>query len=215
MNPPSRRPRDPSFGRNSGMSRASLFIPLGVFLLIVGIGYAGFKLNDPHELPSALLGKPFPEFSAPLLQGGAGTNPGDGGADGRTLVDRSVLLGEPVLVNVWATWCPTCKAEHEQLLRIRAATGLRMVGVNYKDDPVKARNWLRQLGDPYELVVQDPDGSLGVELGVYGAPESFLLDAEGTIVYKRVGDINPRIWRDELAPALARLNGASVGGEDG
>ncbi len=197
------------------MSRASLFIPLGVFLLIVGIGYAGFKLNDPHELPSALLGKPFPEFSAPLLQDGVGSKPGDAPAGGERLVDRSALLGEPVLVNVWATWCPTCKAEHEQLLRIQDETGLRIVGVNYKDDPIKARSWLRQLGDPYEFVVQDTDGSLGVELGVYGAPESFLLDAEGTIVYKRVGDINPRIWRDELAPVLARLNGSSAGGEDG
>jgi len=184
------------------MSRASLFVPLGVFLLIVGVGYAGFKLNDPHELPSALLDKPFPEFSAPLL------------ADSGTVVDRTALLGEPVLVNVWATWCPTCKAEHEQLLRIRESTGLRMVGVNYKDDPGKARSWLRQLGDPYDFVVQDADGSLGVELGVYGAPESFLLDARGTIVYKRVGDINPRIWRDELAPALARLNGVTAGGKD-
>jgi cytochrome c biogenesis protein CcmG/thiol:disulfide interchange protein DsbE len=192
------------------MSRASLFIPLGVFLLIVGVGYAGFKLNDPHELPSALLNKPFPEFSAPLLGNGLS----DGLADGETLVDRTALLGEPVLVNVWATWCPTCKAEHEQLLRIRESTGLRMVGVNYKDDPAKARNWLRQLGDPYEFVVQDTDGSLGVELGVYGAPESFLLDARGTIVYKRVGDINPRIWRDELAPVVARLNASSTGGDD-
>ncbi len=184
------------------MSRTSLFVPLGVFLLIVGVGYAGFKLNDPHELPSALLGKPFPEFAAPLL------------ADSGTVVDRTALLGEPVLVNVWATWCPTCKAEHEQLLRIRESAGLRMVGVNYKDDPAKARSWLRQLGDPYEFVVQDADGSLGVELGVYGAPESFLLDARGTIVYKRVGDINPRIWRDELAPALARLNGVAAGGKN-
>lgn len=192
------------------MSRASLFIPLGVFLLIVGVGYAGFKLNDPHELPSALLDKPFPEFSAPLLGDGLG----NGLTDSETLVDRTALLGEPVLVNVWATWCPTCKAEHEQLLRIRETTGLRMVGVNYKDEPAKARIWLRQLGDPYEFVVQDTDGSLGVELGVYGAPESFLLDARGTIVYKRVGDINPRIWRDELAPALARLSGLSAGGED-
>jgi cytochrome c biogenesis protein CcmG/thiol:disulfide interchange protein DsbE len=175
------------------MSRASLFVPLGLFLLIVGIGYAGFRLNDPHQLPSALLDKPFPAFEASLL------------SDGETLVDRSALLGSPVLVNVWATWCPTCKAEHEELMRIRARTGLRIVGVNYKDQRDLALEWLRRYGDPYEFVIQDPDGSLGVELGVYGAPESFLLDADGTIVYKRVGDINPRIWRDELAPALAAL----------
>ncbi len=175
------------------MNRASLFVPVVLFLLIVGIGYAGFSLNDPHELPSALLGKPFPDFRAPLL------------SDPQRVVERADLLGAPVLVNVWATWCPTCKAEHDELLRIGARTGLRIVGVNYKDDAAAARRWLEAYGDPYDLVVQDPDGSLGVELGVYGAPESFLLDAEGTIVYKRVGDINPRIWRDELAPLLVAL----------
>ena len=190
------------------MSRASLFVPLGLFLLIVGIGYAGFRLSDPHELPSALLNKPFPVFEAPLL------------SDGETRVDRSVLLGSPVLVNVWATWCPTCKAEHDELMRIRERTGLRIVGVNYKDQRDLALAWLQRYGNPYEVVIQDPDGSLGVELGVYGAPESFLLDADGTIVYKRVGDINPRIWRDELAPALSALgfpvaDGAAQGFDGG
>lgn len=175
------------------MSRAKLFVPLAVFSLVVGVGYAGFSLNDPHELPSALLHKPFPDFQAPLLED-----------PGRT-VSRDDLLGSPVLVNVWATWCPTCAAEHGELLRIRETTGLRIVGVNYKDEPAKARQWLEAYGDPYDMVIQDPDGSLGVELGVYGAPETFLLDRTGTIVYKRVGDINPRVWRDELGPLVGQL----------
>jgi cytochrome c biogenesis protein CcmG/thiol:disulfide interchange protein DsbE len=175
------------------MSRASLFVPLAVFVLIVGIGYAGFSLNDPHQLPSALLGKPFPEFQAPLL------------SEPERVVSRDDLLGEPVLVNVWATWCPTCAAEHDELMRIRDATGLRIVGVNYKDDPEEARRWLAARGDPYDMVIQDPDGSLGIELGVYGAPESFLLNSQGTVVYKRVGDINPRIWRDELGPLVTEV----------
>jgi len=164
-----------------------------VFLLIIGVGYAGFSLNDPHQLPSALLGKPFPPFRAPLLD------------DPQRMVVRADLLGEPVLVNVWATWCPTCLAEHDELLRIRDTTGLRIVGVNYKDDPDLALAWLARYGNPYDLVIQDPDGSLGVELGVYGAPETFLLDAEGTIIYKRVGDINERIWRNELEPLVTRV----------
>ncbi len=179
------------------MNRASLFIPLVLFAVIVVLGYLGFKLDDPHRLPSALLGKPFPEFSATVL-----------GAPGRT-VTREALLGSPVLVNVWATWCPTCKAEHEELMRIRALTDLRIVGVNYKDDPAKALGWLADFGDPYEFVLEDRDGSLGVELGVYGAPESFLLDASGIIVYKRVGEINPRIWRQQIAPLLADLGVSS------
>lgn len=177
----------------SAMIRAKLFVPLAIFLVIIAFGYAGFELNDPHQLPSALLGKPFPDFSAPLLD------------EQSRVVDRQVLLGMPVLVNVWATWCPTCKAEHEELMRISQQTDLRIVGINYKDDRVKALRWLADYGDPYDFVLQDPDGTLGVELGVYGAPESFLLDAGGTIIYKRVGDINPRIWRDELLPHLQAL----------
>ena len=175
------------------MSRIGLFVPLVVFVLIVGFGYAGFKLNDPHVLPSALLNKPFPEFSAPVL------------GDSSRNVGRSELLGSPVLVNVWATWCPTCKAEHEELMWIQANTQLRIVGVNYKDNSAKALRWLADYGNPYAFTLQDIDGSLGVELGVYGAPESFLLDATGTIVYKHVGDINPRVWREQIVPILERL----------
>jgi len=175
------------------VNRASLFVPLGIFCLIVVLGYLGFRLEDPHRLPSALLDKPFPDFNATVL-----------GAPERR-VTRDDLLGAPVLVNVWATWCPTCKAEHEELMRIDALTDLRLVGVNYKDNRAKALRWLQDFGDPYEFVLEDVDGMLGVELGVYGAPESFLLDAQGLIIYKRVGEINPRVWRDEIAPLLERL----------
>lgn len=175
------------------MSRARLFVPLLVFAAVVIVGGVGFLLSDPHKLPSALLDKPFPDFSAPLLH------------EPERTVTRADLIGAPVLVNVWATWCPTCKAEHDELLEIGETTGLRIVGVNYKDDPAAARQWLDAYGDPYQMVIQDRDGSLGVELGVYGAPESFLLNAEGVIVYKLVGDINDRVWRDELGPRVRQL----------
>jgi cytochrome c biogenesis protein CcmG/thiol:disulfide interchange protein DsbE len=175
------------------MSRASLFVPLGVFGLILLVGFVGFKLADPHQLPSALLGKPFPEFDAVLLK------------DPDRRMTRQELVGEPILVNVWATWCPTCLAEHEQLLAIRRTTNLRIVGVNYKDDPIKAIDWLARYGDPYDFNLLDIDGALGVELGVYGAPETFLLDATGTIVYKRVGEITQAIWQDDIQPLLATL----------
>ncbi len=177
------------------MNRARLFLPLALFLAVVAVGYVGFSLKDPHVLPSALLNKPFPEFHERLLE-----NP-------QHLVARKDLLGAPVLVNVWATWCPTCRAEHGELLEIQKRTGLKIVGINYKDDPAKARQWLKDYGNPYDMVIQDPDGSLGVNLGVYGAPESFLVNADGTIVYKRVGDINPRVWREELAPRVKELLG--------
>lgn len=175
------------------MNKVRLFVPLILFLSICGVGYVGFSLDDRHQLPSALLGKPFPEFHAVAL------------LDTQGRISKDDLLGRPTLVNVWATWCPTCKSEHNELLRIAGGTDVRLVGVNYKDDSEQARNWLAQFGNPYELVIVDEDGALGVELGVYGAPETFLLDQSGRVVYKRVGDVNPRIWRDELQPRLAEL----------
>lgn len=179
-------------------SRAGLFAPLGIFLLVLLIGYYGFQLEDPHRLPSALLGKPFPDFEAGLLDPAPGV-------PANLRVSRNHLLGDTLLVNVWATWCPTCKAEHDKLMRIRAETGLKIVGINYKDDPDAARRWLREFGNPYDFNILDTDGSLGVELGVYGAPETFLLDPAGTIVYKRIGEITRQVWLEELAPRIERI----------
>ena len=175
------------------MSRISLYIPLGVFATILGLGYVGFDLGARNELPSALINKPFPEFQARLLE------------SPETTLSREDLLGRPTLINVWATWCPTCLSEHEQLMQIAVSTDVVIVGVNYKDQPNKAKQWLTQNGNPYRWVLDDRDGLLGIEMGVYGAPETFLLDDQGDVIYKRVGDINPRIWRDELAPRFRQL----------
>jgi len=114
------------------MSRASFYIPLGVFALIMGLGYIGFDLGARNELPSALINKPFPEFNARLLD------------DAEQTVTRDDLLGKPAMVNVWATWCPTCLSEHGELMRIAATTDVVIVGVNYKDRPDAAKQWLAQ-----------------------------------------------------------------------
>ncbi len=185
------------------MSRASLFIPLTAFVIIAALLYAGFSLNDPHQLPSALVGKPFPAFDLPSL---------DAAATPPRRFTQADVRGRPRLVNVWATWCPTCRAEHAELLRIHAETGLPIVGVNYKDSSEKARAWLRALGDPYEFNIVDADGQLGVDLGVYGAPESFLVDAAGTIVYKRVGEVNRTVWEREIKPRLDALSDTAPAG---
>lgn len=177
------------------MSRASLFVPLAAFIVIAGLLYAGFSLNDPHVLPSALIGKPFPAFDLPAL------------GDARRVTAADVR--GPALVNVWATWCPTCRAEHEELLRIHRETGLPIIGVNYKDDSAQARDWLQRLGNPYAFNIVDATGTLGVDLGVYGAPETFLVDASGTIVYKRVGDVNRAVWEREIKPQVDALVDAS------
>jgi cytochrome c biogenesis protein CcmG/thiol:disulfide interchange protein DsbE len=174
------------------VTRARLFVPLAVFVALLAFLYRGFYLNDPHDLPSPLIGKPFPAFSLPTLDGGAP-------------LTEAALKGRVTLVNVWATWCPTCKAEHAELVRIRDAENLAILGINYKDDPDAAREWLARYGNPYVANIVDADGRLGIDLGVYGAPESFLVDASGVIVYKRVADVNRRVWDDEIAPRLAQL----------
>ena len=178
-------------GKAAGRKALKRFLPLALFAALAVLLYAGFSLRDPHLLPSALVGKPFPPFDLPVLGGGNAT--------------REALLGEPRLVNVWATWCPTCLSEHGQLLRIRAETGLSVLGVNYKDDPAQAKRWLADHGDPYDFNIIDAEGDLGVNLGVYGAPETFLLDASGVVRYKHVGAIDAAVWRDKLAPAWQAL----------
>ena len=182
------------------MTRTRLFVPVTVFAVVAVVLFLGFTLRDPKLLPSALLDKPFPDFDLPLLTGAPGTR-----------ATRKSLGGELRLVNVWATWCPTCLAEHGELMRIREETGLSIVGISYKDDSREARIWLGQYGDPYDFNVVDANGDLGVDLGVYGAPETFLVDAGGVIRYKHVGDVNREVWRDEFVPRIAALRGALAG----
>lgn len=179
------------------MSKLSWGLPLAIFVVVVAVFALGFGLGPRNELPSPLIDQPFPEFAARDLLAP------------EQQIKRQDLLGRPTLVNVWATWCPTCVAEHEMLMKIAATGQVRLVGVNYKDERGKALTWLANYGNPYERVLEDADGQLGIELGVYGAPETFLLDASGRVVYKRVGDVNERIWRDELLPRLRQLESAS------
>lgn len=172
------------------MKRLILVLPLLLFLGIALFLYRGLFLN-PQELPSALIDKPLPTFSLPDLK------------DEQRLITEKDLKG-PALVNVWATWCPTCKAEHQMLNRL-AKAGVVIHGVNYKDDGAAARQWLQDYLDPYQVNVADPQGSLGINLGVYGAPETFLIDARGIIRHKYVGAIDEKVWREELAPRYQAL----------
>ncbi|MCM2679004.1 DsbE family thiol:disulfide interchange protein [Echinimonas agarilytica] len=165
--------------------RLILLVPLACFLFVGAFFYTAL-FSDPRELESALVGKPVPEFELPDL-----LNPS------RQLTKQSFGEGH-YLINVWATWCPTCRAEHEYLNKL-AKLGVKIVGINYKDEPAKARVWLEQLGDPYVLNVQDYKGDLAIDLGVYGAPETYVVDTNGIIVYRHVGDVNERVWRDKLA----------------
>ncbi len=173
------------------MRRALLLIPLAIFLVVAVFLYRGLFL-DPTELPSALIDKPFPAFSLPTV-------------DGQSTLSEAVFKGKPSLVNVWATWCPTCREEHAMLNKL-AQQGVTIHGINYKDDTAGAQRWLAQYGNPYQLNVSDVEGSLGLDLGVYGAPETFLVDRNGIIRHKYVGEINERVWREQLAPLWAQLS---------
>ncbi|WP_191833247.1 DsbE family thiol:disulfide interchange protein [Pseudomonas fluorescens] len=172
------------------MKRWIMVLPLAVFLLVAVFLYRGLFL-DPSELPSAMIGKPFPAFALKTVQ------------DGKPLTQAD-LIGKPALVNVWATWCPSCKVEHPYLNKL-AEQGVVIHGVNYKDDNAAAIKWLAEFHNPYQLNISDDQGSLGLNLGVYGAPETFLVDAKGIIRYKHVGVVDATVWREQLAPLYQGL----------
>ncbi len=163
-----------------------MLLPLAIFLIVAVFLYRGLFLN-PSELPSALIGKPFPAFTLPSVKAG------------EPAITQADLLGKPALVNVWGTWCVACKVEHPVLNKL-ASQGVVIHGINYKDDTAAARDWLRDFHDPYQLNISDVDGSLGLDLGVYGAPETFLIDHNGIIRHKYVGVIDERVWQQEIAP---------------
>ncbi|MGH8434025.1 MAG: DsbE family thiol:disulfide interchange protein [Pseudomonas sp.] len=172
------------------MKRTILLLPLAVFLIGALFLYRGLFL-DPSELPSALIGKPVPAFSLPSVEG-------------EKPLTQADLLGKPALLNVWATWCVSCRVEHPVLNKL-AQQGVRVYGVNYKDDNAAALKWLKEFHNPYQLNIRDEQGSLGLNLGVYGAPETFLIDSKGIIRHKFVGVIDERVWREQLAPLYQGL----------
>lgn len=170
--------------------RLLLMIPLVGFLLLAGFLYLGLSL-DPFHRDSALLAREFPSFELETLE-----------APERR-VDDSLLTGEVTLVNVWGEWCPTCKQEMPQLLDL-AERGVRLVGVNYKDTREKGLEFLAEFGNPFEVNIFDPEGDLGFELGVYGAPESFLVDRDGVIRYHHTGYITPEDVREHILPEVRK-----------
>lgn len=174
------------------MRRKVLFLPLFLFLVLAVALLWQLMRNaagdSPTLLESALIGKPVPVFRLEALN------------QSGKLYDRSVLTGNtPRLLNVWATWCPTCRAEH-QFLKQLASRGVTVVGINYKDDRQKAVDWLDTLGNPYSLSLFDGDGMLGLDLGVYGAPETFLIDKNGVVRWRHAGALDERVWREQLEP---------------
>ena len=165
-------------------------LPLGILVVLVGFLAAGLTLN-PREVPSPLIGKPAPAFELPVL------NQPD-----KRFVPTD-MRGKVWLLNVWASWCVACRDEHPLLVALSKRGVMPILGLNYKDKGDEATAWLKQFGDPYDLSVVDADGRIGIDYGVYGVPETYLIDAEGVIRYKRIGPLTAAILEENLLP-LAR-----------
>jgi cytochrome c biogenesis protein CcmG/thiol:disulfide interchange protein DsbE len=171
------------------MNRLMVCLPLGIFAILVGFFFKGLTL-DPREQPSALIGQPVPAFELTDLNTGQ-------------LLSREMLPKEPFLLNVWASWCITCQVEHPYLTKL--SEQMPVVGLNYKDTETAAKNWLQKLGDPYALQIFDPTGRLGLDLGVAGAPETFLVDANGVIQLRIQGEVNDRVFAQKIQPMLETI----------
>lgn len=177
------------------MKRVALFlIPLAAFVVLAAFLLKGLWLN-PREVPSPLIGKAAPVFERPKLQ------------SPDVVFASKEMAGKVWLFNVWASWCTPCRQEHPLWNELARKDVVPVIGMNYKDKPQAAIRWLRELGDPYEFTVVDPDGSLGLDFGVYGVPETFVIDKQGIIQYKHIGPITPEALDKKILPLVRELQG--------
>jgi cytochrome c biogenesis protein CcmG/thiol:disulfide interchange protein DsbE len=166
--------------------------PIVIFGLLVAVFVVGLG-KDPALVPSPLVGKPAPEFTLPRLD------------DPSQSLSRSDLLGKTSLVNVWGTWCAGCREEHDTLLALARDSGIPIYGINWKDDQQLAREWLATLGNPYVAVGVDQEGRTALDWGVYGAPETFLIGPDGTVLYKHIAPITLEVWREQFLPRITAV----------
>lgn len=176
------------------MRALRFIVPLAVFALLVFFLWRGLAL-DPHEVPSPLIGKPAPAFALTRLD------------DATKVIRRDDLLGKVWLLNVWASWCVACREEHPALLAFARTKAVPIVGLDYKDQRPDALGWLGQLGNPYDLIAFDGSGHVGIDFGVYGVPETFVIDQRGVIRFKHIGPLTPEVIDTRIKPLLKELHG--------
>ncbi|HWP00656.1 MAG TPA: DsbE family thiol:disulfide interchange protein [Methylococcus sp.] len=177
-------------------SRMRFALPLLVFALLVALLAVGLRL-DPREVPSPLIGKPAPGFSLPQV------------AAAEQRLSLADLKGQVFLLNVWASWCLSCREEHPLLLELAKRGIVPIYGLNYKDERETAQAWLKRFGDPYRASAFDADGRIGIEWGVYGVPETFVVDKQGLIRYKQTGPITPEVLEKKILPLVRQLQEAA------
>jgi cytochrome c biogenesis protein CcmG/thiol:disulfide interchange protein DsbE len=169
-------------------------LPFIAFMLLAVLLAVGLTISDKKtEIPSPLIGKPIPEFDLPVL------------GQESMRVSKSDLLGEPFLLNVWASWCVACRIEHPMIEALANSGKIRVVGLNYRDEPQDALRWLERFGNPYETNLADVDGRVAIDFGVYAAPESFLVDSNGQILFKQIGVLTAEIIEEEILPRLQTM----------
>lgn len=169
-------------------------LPFIVFLIIIIFLWQGL-FHDPHQIPSPFIGKPVPDFKATTLM-----NP-------KASISNKDLKGKPILLNVFATWCLSCRAEHSVLMEARQSSTFKIVGLNYKDNRKKAIQWLNRLGNPFDEIIFDPTGNIAINFGVYGTPETFIIDRKGIVRYKYIGPISPDDMQTIILPIIKKLQG--------
>ncbi len=170
-------------------------LPLGIFAVLLGFLGVGLKLN-PREVPSPFIGKPAPSFALSQLH-----------VEGKTIAPEN-LRGQVWLLNVWASWCVSCRQEHPVLLDLAKRNVVPIIGLDYKDERAAGIAWLQQNGDPYALSAYDRDGRVGIDYGVYGVPETFVVDKAGIVRLKHVGPLTPAVINEKLIPLVKELQGA-------
>ena len=174
------------------MKRFLFLAPVAGFVVVLVVFFAGLG-RDPSRLPTVYMDKPLPAFAVPSVR------PGDVG-----LSNADLKSGEPVLLNVFASWCGPCRVEHPVFMRLKAE-GVPIHGLNWKDQPGEGLRWLAAFGDPYARVGDDPTGRTGIELGVAGVPETFVIDKHGRVRYRHVGAVTSEVWREKIEPLMAKL----------
>jgi cytochrome c biogenesis protein CcmG, thiol:disulfide interchange protein DsbE len=179
------------------MSRARFLLPLGLFALLAVVLAIGIKHSpDKGTIVSPLLGKPAPQFSLPVL------------TDSSRTFHSADLKGRWYVFNVWGTWCGGCREEHSVLLQISRMALVPVIGLDWRDEDDQAKQWLASLGNPYEVVAVDREGRIAIDWGVYGAPETFLVDPQGIVVYKYIGPLTLDAWQTEFVPRLPQRQAA-------
>jgi cytochrome c biogenesis protein CcmG/thiol:disulfide interchange protein DsbE len=169
-------------------------IPLGIFIVLLLFLAFGLRL-DPRKVPSPLIDKPAPAFTLPRLD------------DPKQLVSEKDLLGKVWLLNVWASWCVSCREEHPVLVEFAKKNVVPIYGLNYKDERKDALAWLGQFGNPYTVSIMDSDGRVGIDYGVYGVPETYVIDKQGVIRYKQIGPVTPELLDAKILPLVRKLRG--------